>query len=234
MLHYPPLHSTSTLSNNIISKIIMWINLCITNIFRHPNLWITIWYTWYMTEYIPNTKIKHPTSEYSIVTIPRSGSNYLQDRIEQHTGIFVKKSHELQNNKMITVVRDPIDFLSSYVAMDALYFGSLDNFLSNPQDWCFSSWYTENDMDIVDNFDIIITYESLINSPLETIKKIADKMSVEIIEDRYKSNVVDKAYRNHVKSSKSLKDYDTIRQIVEKQDLSKTYEIYNKFLAKAI
>jgi hypothetical protein len=187
-----------------------------------------------MTEYIPNTKIKHPTSEYSIVTIPRSGSNYLQDRIEQHTGIFVKKSHELQNNKMITVVRDPIDFLSSYVAMDALYFGSLDNFLSNPQDWCFSSWYTENDMDIVDNFDIIITYESLINSPLETVKKIADKMSVEIIEDRYKSTVVDKAYRNHVKSSKSLKDYDTIRQIVEKQDLSKTYEIYNKFLAKAI
>jgi len=89
-------------------------------------------------------------------------------------------------------------------------------------------------MEIVDSFDIIVTYESLINSPLETVKKIADKMSVEIIEDRYKSNVVDKTYRNHVKSSKNLKDYDKIRKIIEEQDLSKTYEVYNKFLAKAI
>ena len=212
----------------------MWINLCITNIFMHPDLWITIWYTCYMTEYKPNTKIKTLNSDYSIVTIPRSGSNYLQDRIEQHTGLYIKKSHELQNNKMITIIREPVDFLSSYVAMDALYFGSLDNFLSAPSEWCFSNWYTENDMEIVDSFDIIVTYESLINSPLETVKKIADKMSVEIIEDRYKSNVVDKTYRNHVKSSKNLKDYDKIRKIIEEQDLSKTYEVYNKFLAKAI
>jgi hypothetical protein len=59
-------------------------------------------------------------------------------------------------------------------------------------------------------------------------------MSIKIIEDRYKDNVTDKAYRNHVKTSKNIKDYDTIRKVVEQQDLSRTYEIYNKFLAKAI
>lgn len=189
-----------------------------------------------MIDYKPNTKIKHPTSEYSIVTIPRSGSHYLQDRIEQHTGVYVKKSHELQNNKMITIVRDPIDFLSSYVAMDALYYkdGSLDDFLSSPQRYCFSDWFTENDIDIVDDFEIIVKYESLINSPLETIKKIADKMLIEIIEDRYISTLKDKTYRNHVVSSKNLKQYEKVRQIVEQQDLTRTYEIYNKFLAKAI
>jgi hypothetical protein len=187
-------------------------------------------------DYKPNTKIKNPTSEYSIVTIPRSGSHYLQDRIEQHTGVYVKKSHELQSNKMITIVRDPIDFLSSYVAMDALYYkqGSIDHFLSYPRNYCFSDWFTENDMDIVDNFDIIVKYESLINSPFETVKKIADKMSIDIIEHRYKSNIVDKPYRNHVVSSKNIKQYDIIRQVVKEQDLSRTYEIYNKFLAKAI
>lgn len=187
-------------------------------------------------DYKPNTKIKNPTSEYSIVTIPRSGSHYLQDRIEQHTGVYVKKSHELQNNKMITIVRDPVDFLSSYVAMDALYYkqGSIDDFLSSPQKYCFSDWFTENDMDIVDSFDIIVKYESLINSPFETVKKIADKMSIEIIEHRYKSNVVNKPYRNHVVSSKDINQYDIIRQVVKGQDLSRTYEIYNKFLAKAI
>lgn len=186
--------------------------------------------------YKPNTKIKNPTSEYSIVTIPRSGSHYLQNRLEQHTGVFVKKSHELQNNKMITIVRDPIDFLSSYVAMDALYYknGSIEHFLSSPSKYCFSDWFTENDMDIVDNFDIIIRYESLINSPLETVKKIADKMSIEVIENRYKSTIVNQTYRNHVVSSKNIKDYNRIRQVVEQQDLTRTYEIYNKFLSKAI
>lgn len=186
--------------------------------------------------YKPNTKIKNPTSEYSIVTIPRTGSHYLQDRIEQHTGLYVKRSHELQNNKMITIIRDPIDFLSSYVAMDALYYkeGSLDHFLSSPSSYCFSDWFTKNDMDIVDNFDIIVKYESLINSPLETVRKIAEKMSIEIIEDRYKNNVVDRPYMNHVVSSKKVNGYDTIRQVIEEQDLSRTYEVYNKFLEKAI
>jgi len=189
-----------------------------------------------LDDYKPNTKIKKPTSEYSIVTIPRSGSHYLQNRIEQHTGIYVKKSHELQNNKMITIVRDPVDFLSSYVAMDAIYYknGSIEDFLSEPRKYCFSDWFTQNDMDIVDNFDIIVKYESLINSPFETVKKIAEKMSIDIIEDRYKSNLVDKPYRNHVVSSKNIKEYEKIREIVKEQDLSRTYEIYNSFLEKAI
>ena len=186
--------------------------------------------------YKPNTKIKYPTSEYSIVTIPRTGSHYLQDRIEQHTGVYVKRSHELQNNKMITVIRDPIDFLSSYVAMDALYYkgGRLDHFLSSPSSYCFSDWFTKNDMDIVDNFDIIVKYESLIESPLETVKKIAEKMSIEVTEERYKNNIVDRPYMNHVVSSKKVNGYDTIRKVIEEQDLSRTYEVYNKFLERAI
>lgn len=188
-----------------------------------------------MESYKPNTKIKHPTSEYSIVTVPRTGSHYLQDRIEQHTGVYVRKYHHLQDNKMITIVRDPVDFISSYVSMDALYYkGSLDRFLAEPDKYCFSDWFSKNDIALVDSFDIIVRYESLTDFPLETITKIAEKMSLEIIEPRYKSNVKDMLHRNYVASSKNLKEYDRIRKIVEQQDLTRTYEIYNKFLAKAI
>jgi hypothetical protein len=41
-------------------------------------------------------------------------------------------------------------------------------------------------------------------------------------------------YRKYVASSKNLKDYERIRKIIEQQDLTRTYEIYNKFLEKAI
>lgn len=186
-------------------------------------------------DYKPSKKIKKSSSEYSIVTIPRSGSNYLQDRLVQHTGIYVKKSHELQNNKMITIVRDPVDFLTSFLARESIYYKeSFNRFLSSPKEYCFADWFTHNDMEIVDDFDIIIKYESLINSPFETVKMVADKMSIEIIEDRYESTLVDQAYKKYVVSSKNIKEYDKIKKIVEQQDLTRTYEIYNKFLVKAI
>lgn len=188
-----------------------------------------------MEPYKPNTKVKNPTSEYSLVTVPRTGSHYLQDRIEQHTGVYVKKYHHLQDNKMITIVRDPVDFISSYVAMDALYYeGSFERFLAEPEKYCFGDWFGNNDIDLVDSFDIIIKYESLTESPFETVTKIAEKMSIDIIETRYKSNVTDMPHRNYLASSKNFKEYDRIRKIVEQQDLTRTYEIYNKFLTKAI
>ena len=186
-------------------------------------------------DYKPNTKIKHPKPDYSIVTIPRTGSHYLQDLIEQHTGVYVKKYHDLQDNKMITIVRDPIDFMSSYVAMDALFYeNSLERFLANPESYCFGDWFCQNDIEIIDRFDIIVKYESLTDSPLETITKIAEKMSLDIIETRYKSNVKDMPHRKYVASSKNFKEYAEIRKTIEQQDLTRTYEIYNKFLAKAI
>ena len=136
---------------------------------------------------------------------------------------------------MITIVRDPIDFLSSYVAMESVYYeGRLDSFLAEPDKYCFGDWFAQDDISIIDNFEIIIKYESLTDSPLETITKVAEKMSLDIIEPRYKSNVTDMPHRNYVASSKNLKEYDRIRKIVEQQDLSRTYEIYNEFLAKAI
>ncbi len=136
---------------------------------------------------------------------------------------------------MITIVRDPIDLLSSYISMDALYNREFfDSFLSSPEEHCFSDWFTDNDMDIVDNFNIIVKYESLTNSPFETVKQIADKMSIKITENRYESTLVNQEYRHHVVSSKNLEEYSRIRKIVEKQDLTRAYEIYNKFLTKAI
>jgi hypothetical protein len=181
--------------------------------------------------------------DYSIVTLPRVGSNYLQDRILQHTGMFVPRHHVTQDNKMITIARDPIDFLTSEVAMSYFYDTSsntLDKLVNSTLRnlWLndYSKYFTKtDDMTIVDQFEIIIDYDRLINFPVETIKSVARHMGVEIITQDYESGrLKDYTEHGHIISSKKVKEYDMIRKYIEDTDLSKLYEIYHAMLDRAI
>jgi len=181
--------------------------------------------------------------DYSIVTLPRVGSNYLQDRILQHTGLFVERFHTLQNNKMITIARDPLEFLASEVSMRYFYDTSsttLDKLVNNNLRslWLndYSKYFTgTDDMTMIDQFDIIIDYDRLINFPVETIKAIAIKMDVEIITEGYESGrLKDYAEHGHMISSKKVREYEMIRKYIEDTDLSKLYDIYNAMLDKSI
>jgi len=181
--------------------------------------------------------------DYSIVTLPRCGSNYLQDRILQHTGLFVERFHALQNNKMITIARDPIDFLTSEVAMYYSYDNStnkLDKLTNNDLKQKYLDHYAvyftgTDDMAIIDQFEIIVGYNSLINSPLETVKLIAKKMDVSIINEDYESGKLkDSVEHKYLVSSKKIKEYEMIREYVENTDLSKQYKIYNSMMEKSL
>ena len=181
--------------------------------------------------------------DYSIVTLPRVGSNYLQDRILQHTGLFVERFHTFQDNKMITIARDPVEFLTSEVAMSYFYDTSsttLDKLVNNNLRslWLndYSKYFTgTDDMTMIDRFDIIIDYDRLINFPVETIKSLANHMSIDIISEDYESGrLKDYTEHGHIISSKKVKEYEMIRKYVEDTDLSKLYDIYHAMLDKAI
>jgi hypothetical protein len=178
--------------------------------------------------------------DYSIVTLPRVGSNYLQDRILQHTGIFVERFHTLQDNKMITIARDPVDFLTSEVSMRYFYDSSnLDKIVNDGlrSIWLegYAKYFTGiDDMAIVDKFDIIIDYDRLINFPVETVQTIANIMDVEIINEEYKSSLKDYTEHSHLISSKKVKEYNMIKEYVQNTDLSKLYDIYHTMLDKSI
>ena len=164
--------------------------------------------------------------QYSIVTVPRTGGHYLQERISQHTNVEIPRHHEIQNNKMITMARDPIDFLTSSVAMGYVN-PTKENIvgLINRYEYVYES--------VLDAY-VAINYDDLTLYPYQTIKSLAKLLNFNVITESYESKLVDQPQYKHLVSSKKLKNYEIIKQDVSQQNLDKIYKIHNKMLSKCI
>jgi hypothetical protein len=187
----------------------------------------------------PNIYLKL-NREYSIVTAPRVGSYYLQDRILQHTGIYIKKYHSPKDNKMITIARDPIDMLTSKLAMTAFYdknnetMNHIRNSKENTKD--LEAYLDSlNKVNVDTDFHIVLDYKYLISHPIETTVAVANILNLPIINKKYKEgNIIEYSENSHLITSKKVSDYEEIRSYVEQLDLSKLYDFYNKALTKCI
>jgi hypothetical protein len=177
--------------------------------------------------------------EYSIVTLPRAGSFYLQDRILQHTGVYIKKYHTVKNNKMITIARDPIDAITSKLAMSVFYDkdNKTINDIRNNKMTKDIEEYLEGakKVDLDKDFHIVIDYRDLMSHPLETTMAVAEIINLPIINKDYKeSTIKDIPEISHLVSSKNVDEYEEIKEYVEKLDFSFFYEFYNKALSVSI
>lgn len=178
--------------------------------------------------------------DYSICTAPRVGSFYLQDRILQHTGVYVKKYHSLKDNKMITIIRDPADMLTSKLAMTAFYDKNnqtINHIRNIKEDTTDLKIYRDTllKVDLHKDFHTIIDYNDLINHPLETTIAVANIMDLPIINETYIDGKIREYPENsHLLSSKKVDEYNEIRAYVDNLDLSDLYEFYYEAIAKAI
>lgn len=199
--------------------------------------------------------------DWAIVTVPRTGSHYLQERIFAHTGHIVLKYHEpkpqtwgyaieglLNNNarfwsgleidqlKMITIARDPKDLLTSDIVMsikqkhknfEDISLIKVEDIKNKAEEYC------NHYIKLLDQSRIIIDYDQLISLPFEVTCYIAQNLGIKILNDKYKTNLKDHA-NGYVVSSKNTPEYDIIKEIIKKVDLSDFYKIYNKMLLKSI
>ena len=182
---------------------------------------------------------KNLNLEYSIVTFPRVGSYYLQDRILQHTGVYVKKYHNLKNNKMITIARDPIDSLTSKLAMSVFYDKNneiIEDIRNNKITKDVEEYFDQVEKVYPSKgFYAIIDYKDLINHPLEVTMALSEIMNLPITNKEYKGNSVkEKPEISHLVSSKMVDEYKEIKNYVEKLDLSLLYDFYHKAIAHSI
>jgi hypothetical protein len=199
--------------------------------------------------------------DWAIVTVPRTGSHYLQERLFVHTGHVVLKYHEpkpqtwgyaigglLNNNarfwsgleigqlKMITIARDPKDLLISDITMAIKQ--KHRNFedisllqIKDIQDR--ANQYCDHYTKLSSQSKIIVDYDQLVSYPFETTCHIANLLNIKIITEKYKTKLKD--YKNgYMVSSKNASGYDVIKEAVDQVDLFKFYEAYDKIKSKCI
>jgi hypothetical protein len=166
---------------------------------------------------------------YSIVTIPRTGSHYLQERLLQHTGVLIHKYHKSQPTKIITIARDPKQTIASDLSMASFFRGKYSD-----EDVIATIEAVHELYKYVSQADIIIDYDDLINFPYETTKALADAIGATMKTDAYKTKILDDPKNGHVISSKTLSGYQKILKLLDSYDISGLYDIYHKMVAKAI
>lgn len=200
--------------------------------------------------------------DWAIVTVPRVGSHYLQERIFAHTGKLVIKYHEpkpqtwgyaieglLKNNsrfwsgldaenlKLITIVRDPKDLLVSHVSLAVRqrhegFVIDEETPLNVDNIRALAQKYRDHYLELEKSSSIVIDYNKLISSPFEVTAAIAHRLGIDIITDKYQTKLVD--FDNYLVSSKELPEYTYSKNIINEMDLSDFYQAYYQILPKSI
>lgn len=170
--------------------------------------------------------------EWSICTVPRTGSHYLREMLSQQTGWYIEKYHDVQPSKIITIVRDPFEIIVSDIAMRAFYHKDIK--INDVHYATLAKHYEELYKKLYDNAEIFVNYEDLISKPYETTEEVAKIIGLDIVKDTYISRLKDQPEYNYLVSSKTSNVYDMVAEQVKKNDLSGMYDIYNKLLSKCI
>jgi hypothetical protein len=142
---------------------------------------------------------------------------------------------------MITIVRDPIELMTSELTMRSFFDKTIIDKIQTKQ-WQetvltnFNSYLSGiDDMAIANRFDIVIDYRTLVDFPFETTKAVCDRIGLEITNHEYVDNRLrDYTEHNHILSSKRVQEYDQIKEYVLGLDLTQMYRFYNTLLAKCI
>lgn len=174
----------------------------------------------------------------AVVTYPRTGSTYLSWLFGYSFGKQIDKFHldlpgqfeSLNNYKCtITTVRDPIESITSIVAMESMYF-------RNNQDF---DTYTNKTIELrineyirfyslaKDNITLHFDYNIINSKRKELVEYVSNFTNTKIINNGYVDIVKDQPSKGFLRTSKSAQDYDKVLSYVMKHDLSNCLEIHN-------
>lgn len=145
---------------------------------------------------------------YIFLSVPRSGSHYIQSYLHQVSGTLIDKSHVLEdcnNIDIIGIVRSPEDTVRSWLSMTKFYDEHTDISIES---MLFE--YIRLNSFIIDNAKIIINYDSFLKSPKAGIDKLCSITGVNNNHRQYEPMIQELAVKGHLISSKSYSGYDKI------------------------
>lgn len=170
-----------------------------------------------------------------LITYPRSGLHFFSTSFEDATGIPLKASHGkvYDNKNIITVIRNPLDSISSWYSMNKLF---KNDHLMNDEEYI--SIYNNLYLFFNDMADTVIKFEDMSDN-IETVMEIVcNKYNLKKIRNVYSDQVLINLSKtlkdNVVHTSKNLNTYESDKKYWKSIDLSKSFELYNIVKEKAI
>jgi hypothetical protein len=176
-----------------------------------------------------------------IISYPRSGRNYLHqilnNAFEKNFAFShvnnPEKINELNNyNYLIALVRNPIDSISSIVAMNLEFNKDLEiNNLINYQIKEYIKFYSF----ALENADTFIDFNSIANNINKVIEYVSIVTNYTILNNKPNNNIIkDFPDGKFLKTSKKTEKYNDIVFSVKNKDLNECFKLYQKALERCV
>jgi hypothetical protein len=182
-----------------------------------------------------------------IATYPRSGKTYFTYCFNLNFLKEIPYTHLQTKNdlaidlydEVITIVRNPYDAISSFVAMEIHYFDSVKNFYIDDRENFIKEYilnrvneYNAFHLKMMDKATIIISFEDLTSNTQDVINFIAKKLNIELKNNIVKDLVVNNEKLKFLKTSKNSEVYKDVANIINSLNLDNSLDIYNNLLNK--
>lgn len=166
-----------------------------------------------------------------IVCYPRSGSTYLGRYMDQRAMIHLKKSHAcevLPGYKIVGTFRKPEESITFFVSMESYYQNRTDyQVMINKE----IAKYNQMLDFLIKNADIMVDYQRMIMAPEESIKLVCNALGINVkYHFDYIDQIEDMPKDKFLKSSKYLKQYRQIENMVLESDLEASKNLYSMAL----
>lgn len=176
-----------------------------------------------------------------LVTFPRSGSHYFDELIYKEAGIHIEKSHTLnllfdKNNnkqrKIITIVRDPVESITSYSAYEQSHSGPRPLFATDIRVNQLLTEYILINNFLYDHADHVIDFNDLVLYPDAVTKKILSLLEIDAKDYVFFDKGVMEYSQEYLASSKTLPSYN--KNLLDDFNFESCYFYYNRILEKKI
>ena len=176
------------------------------------------------------------TPDFSVVHFPRSGGKYFTLNycsMSNVEGIHTHDMSKLENKNVLSIVRDPVDCITSTVIAAVSSNPLIDPAVSADY---YIDKYLETYRAILDSSSILIRFNHVINRFEVIAKQLSDIFGHTILNgfSNVTANSIESIF-NYLPSSKPNPNYDDVRQIVSANPrIELCYEIYNEALSKCM
>jgi hypothetical protein len=172
-----------------------------------------------------------------LLTFPRTGSHYLDKLIHDEMHISIEKSHSVtyifdkevnKNRTVITIARDPMDSLFSYIALSENNFGPAD---PTRIEQIVTEYVLMHNF-LYEHADIVIDFKDLVERPEATLKKVLELIDIKEKDYHLFDTEYNTKHPEYVESSKILRGYK--KHKLDDFNMELCYFHYNRLLEKKI